>query len=280
MKTTLRNKHQGPKVLVLDIETSPIVAHVWGMRDQNIAPNQIVQDSFIIAWAAKWYEDKYGRVYGPHNRLIYMDQRRRGVPKRNERFLMEDLWKLINEADIILGQNSNAFDVKKINTGFLDTDLPKPSEFNKTDVYLVNKKHFSHSSNKLEFITKKYCVKYKKLNHGKFPGQELWTAIMKGDMKAWKEMEIYNKHDVLATEEYYALIQGWDDSINANHFTGVEKIVCAQCGADDFNKQGFFHSGSGGKFQRFRCRKCGKPTRSKVNLQSKLKRAMLKEGPS
>jgi hypothetical protein len=275
----MNKQHKGPKVLILDIETLPILARVWGLRDQNIAPNQVLRDGFIVAWAAKWYEDKYGRVYGPHNKLVYLDQRKLKIPIKNERFLMKPLWDMIDEADIILGQNSNAFDIKKINTGFFDTGLPKPSDFNKTDVYLVNKKHFSHSSNKLEFITKKYCTKYKKLNHGKYPGQELWNAIEVGDQAAWREMEVYNKHDVLATEEYYSLIQGWDDSINANYFTGVEKIVCIQCGADDFKKQGFFHSASGGKFQRFRCLKCGRPTRSKLSQQGKVKRAMLKKGP-
>ncbi len=29
------------KILVLDIETAPIVAHVWGLFDQNIGLNQI-----------------------------------------------------------------------------------------------------------------------------------------------------------------------------------------------------------------------------------------------
>ena len=34
----------GPKILIVDIETAPIVAQVWGLFDQNVGLNQIAQD--------------------------------------------------------------------------------------------------------------------------------------------------------------------------------------------------------------------------------------------
>lgn len=38
-------------------------------------------------------------------------------------------------------------------------------------------------------MTDKLCVKYKKLNHSKFPGMELWRECLKGNSEAWTEME-------------------------------------------------------------------------------------------
>src|SRR5271165_7266283 len=46
-----------PKILVLDIETSPIVSYTWGLFDQNIGLEQIVQESNILSVAVKWLGD-------------------------------------------------------------------------------------------------------------------------------------------------------------------------------------------------------------------------------
>ena len=42
------------KVLFLDIETSPNVAHVWGIWQQNVSLNQLMESSYTMCWAAKW----------------------------------------------------------------------------------------------------------------------------------------------------------------------------------------------------------------------------------
>jgi len=58
-----------PRVLIFDIETSPMVAYVWGRRDQNVALNQIKDEWYVIAWAAKWLGDAASKV-------MYMDSRK------------------------------------------------------------------------------------------------------------------------------------------------------------------------------------------------------------
>ena len=40
----LKNMPTSPKVLVYDIETAPILGHVWRLWDQNVGLNQIVSD--------------------------------------------------------------------------------------------------------------------------------------------------------------------------------------------------------------------------------------------
>src|SRR5690606_10614258 len=47
-------KDYTPKVLVFDIETSPIIAHVWSLWDQNVGLNQIMTEWHIMSWSAKW----------------------------------------------------------------------------------------------------------------------------------------------------------------------------------------------------------------------------------
>ena len=42
------------KILVLDIETSPHTGFHWGLFQQNISLNQLIESSTVLCWAAKW----------------------------------------------------------------------------------------------------------------------------------------------------------------------------------------------------------------------------------
>jgi DNA polymerase elongation subunit (family B) len=199
-----------PRVLVLDIETSPIVAFVWGLRDQTVPLNMVVKDWFVLSWTAKWIgEDK----------VFYKDQRsKKGKALENDKALLVPLLKLLNEADIVVTQNGNAFDLKKLNARFLEHGLDLPSPFKKIDTYLIAKKHFAFTSNKLEYMSKKFNKKYKKQDHADFSGFKLWEECLKGNLKAWKSMETYNNFDVLATEELF---------INLSKFEKTEVVRAA-----------------------------------------------------
>jgi DNA polymerase elongation subunit (family B) len=131
--------------------------------------------------------------------------------KKKEKELLKPMWKLMDEADIIIGQNSNSFDIKKLNAKFLEYKLGSPSEYKKIDTMLMAKRHFKFVSNKLEYMSKKFC-KVKKLAHSKFPGFSLWDECEKGNSQAWKEMRLYNMADVEATEELFLVLSEFDKS--------------------------------------------------------------------
>jgi hypothetical protein len=124
-------------------------------------------------------------------------------------------------------------------------------------------------------MTDKLCVKYKKIKHDKFPGHELWTECLKGNLAAWKEMEKYNKYDVLALEELYHKLIPWDNAINFNLYHDLEVNEC-KCGGTDFIKNGFYYTAMG-KFQKHKCKGCGAETRDRNNLFSKEKKDSLKQ---
>jgi hypothetical protein len=185
------------KVLVVDIETKPMTAKVWGLYDQNISLNQLVDEGGIFSWSAKWLGT---------SEVMYKDVK--GDMKK-EKQLLKPLWKLMDEADIIIGQNSNKFDIKKLNAKFLEYKLGSPSPYRKIDTLVMAKRNFSFVSNKLEWMSKKFC-KLKKLAHSKFPGFMLWDECGNGNPLAWKEMELYNKMDVEATEELFLVLSEFE----------------------------------------------------------------------
>jgi hypothetical protein len=258
----------GPKVLVFDIETAPILAYSWDIWEQNIALNQIVKDWCVISWAAKWLSD-------PPEKIMYQDQRN-AKTVRDDKALIKGMWRLLDEADIVVTQNGKKFDTRKLNARFIIHGLKPPASYRHFDTYQVGKRLFAFTSHKLQYMAEVLGVEFQKLSHPKFPGQELWNECLKGNLEAWKEMETYNKHDVLATEGVYNKIQAWDGSINFNVYRDDVAIVC-NCGHPSMHRIGYAYTTTG-KFQRFRCNKCGRETRSKVNMLTKEKKLSLRGG--
>lgn len=255
-----------PRVLIVDIETAPMLGYIWKLWDNNLALNQIESDWFILAWSAKWLGD-------PASKIMYMDQRN-AKNVEDDKEILKEIWKLMDEADIVVGQNSKQFDVKKLNARFILNGFKPPSSFKQIDTREIAKKKFGFTSNKLEYMSDKLCKKYKKSKHARFSGFELWKECLAGNLKAWKEMEHYNKHDVLSTEELFKKFQPWDNSLNYNLYTDTENTICS-CGSTKFNKNGYCYT-SVGKYQRYSCKKCGAEVRGRNNLFSKEKRATIR----
>lgn len=258
-----------PRVLILDIETKPIRAFVWDIWEINVALNQIEEDWSILSYAAKWLNE-------PESKMFYQDVRNE-KDYTNDKKIMQGIWKLLDEADVIITQNGKSFDERRLNARFIMHGMSKPSSFRHIDTKRLAKKHFAFTSHGLEYMTDKLCTKYKKLSHKKFPGQSLWTECLKGNQDAWKEMEIYNKHDVLATEELYHKLAPWDNSINWNVFVPDVQHKC-DCGSTKFRNKGYAYT-QAGQFRRFLCVACGKETRGRENLLTKEKKKSLRQGP-
>lgn len=250
---------QGPKILFIDIETSPIIAHVWRLFDQNVGLNQIEVDWSILSFAAKWKGS---------DEIIYMDTSDQS-DYNDDSCLLDSLWRLLNEADIVVGQNSKRFDVKKINARFVLNGMPKPSSFRQIDTMLIAKAQFSFTSNKLEYMTDKLCVQFKKLTHSKFPGHTLWKECLDGNPEAWEDMRLYNEMDVYSLEELYDILSSWDTTL-PNFDVYVDGIL----DMSEWEEDGYVFS-QVGKYQRYRNIRTGVQRRSRVNLLSKEKRQSL-----
>jgi DNA polymerase elongation subunit (family B) len=251
-----------PKVLIYDIETAPILGYVWSLWENNLALNQIEKDWHLLSWSAKWLGSK---------EVMYMDQRNvKNI--ENDKKLLEGIWKLLDDADVVITQNGKSFDEKKLNARFLLNGMSPPSPSKHIDTLRIAKRKFAMTSTKLEYMSNKLCAK-KKLKHKKFPGFELWTECMKGNKDAWEEMKAYNIRDVIALEELYVNhLQKWDNT-DFNVYHDDEEFYCA-CGSDEFIAKGYNYTASG-KYKRHKCKSCGKHYQSKVNLLSKEKQKSL-----
>lgn len=237
------------RVLVFDIENSPLIAYTWGRYDVNIAINQIKHDQYVIAWAAKWLGE-------PPSKIIYQDGRT-ARPGDDMRLLM-GIWKLLDEADIVITQNGKAFDSKVLNARFIMHGMKPPSPYRHLDTLQIARSAAKFTSNSLEYLADKLCTKYKKLSHSKFPGMELWKECLAGNVAAWNEMKRYNIHDVLSTEELYMKLRAWAPQ-NAPAVYAVDNLdrQCASCGASALHRHGYERLKTG-LYLKLQCDRCGK----------------------
>lgn len=259
----MSQKSNGPKVLLFDIETAPMLVYAWSLWDESIAPNQIVEDWAVLSWSAKWLDAK---------EVMYMDNRNAKYPREDKKILRE-LWRLLDEADIVVTQNGKQFDEKKLNARFVIHGMPRPSSYRHIDTKQIAKQKFGFTSNRLEYMAEKLNKKYFKEKHAKFQGMELWKECLKGNLQAWKEMEKYNKHDVLALEELFKTLAPWSNTVNFSVYHERPTNVCS-CGSSSYVRNGYFYTNRG-KYQRFKCSDCGHETRANANLLSKKKKRSL-----
>lgn len=250
---------EGPRILVYDIETAPMLAHVWRMWDNNVGLNQIQEDWYILSFAAKWLGEE---------EIFYYDQRD-AVDQTDDTYILSKLWSLLNEADVIIGQNVRKFDTKKVNARFIMNGFPKPSTYRQIDTMVIAKEQLGMTSNKLEYLAEKLCPEHVKSKHSKFPGHTMWVECMKGNREAWEEMESYNRDDIIATEGVYNVLSSWDSKL-PNFDVYVDGIL----DMSDWVEDGYHYTNLA-KYKRYRNIHTGVQRRSRVNELSKEKRQQL-----
>ncbi len=253
-----------PKILTLDIETSPLQAYVWGLFDQTVGLNQIKEEWCMLSFCAKWLGNPT---------VIYQDNSKQRN-KEDDRKLTASLWKLLDEADIVVAQNGKRFDVRKINARFLLLGYKPPSPYKIIDTMIEARRHFAFTSNKLEWLTDK-LTPTKKQKHKKFPGFELWKECLAGNPEAWEEMREYNIPDTVSTEELYLILRPWiEGHPNVANYTEPTSPACPKCGSEDVIQKGHRHT-QVGRYARYRCNDCGGWSRGRVMKNSKEQRSNL-----
>ncbi len=250
------------KVLILDIESIPLTVYTWGLFDQNIGLDMIKEDWSILSFSAKW-------LGAPESEIMYYDTRNE-KDVRDDSKLLKVIHSLLDECSVTITQNGVRFDLPKLNARFIKHGMQPPSSFRNIDTLRIAKRHFGFTSNKLAYMTELLCTKYKKLDHSEFSGFKLWNECMKGNLKAFKSMEQYNKYDVLSLEELYTKLAPWDKTIRFSAFSEDTEERCT-CGSKDIvkNKKNPYIYTNTAMYQRYTCKNCGKEYKDPKNIMSK-----------
>jgi uncharacterized protein YprB with RNaseH-like and TPR domain len=179
------------KTLLLDIETTPMQVYAWGLWDQNISIDQIIKTTEMLCFGARWLDGK---------KVIF-----KSVHHDGKEAMLKELHALMDEADVLVGWNSAAFDHKHINREFIEAKMAPPSTTKDLDLMSIAKANFLFPSNKLDYVAQKLGVGAKV----KHSGFSLWIKCMDGDAKAWAEMKKYQIQDVNLLVDLYDVLLPW-----------------------------------------------------------------------
>ena len=199
---------------------------MWQAKDRFIPNDRVLRDSAILSFTAKTLGEKAVR---------YMDSRGKADPYDDED-LVHALWWELNDADIVVGQNVQRFDIRKINARFLAYELPPPRPYKVIDTLTESRRIASFWSHKLEWLTEATGVSAKD-SHGQFPGFKLWEQVLAGNPKAWEAMRKYNIQDVKATEALYLRLRPYIQG-HPNLPLYSDGEGCPRCGSDHISRDG------------------------------------------
>jgi len=257
-------KGAGPRIITLDIETSPLQSRHWSLWKQNIGLNQIGDEWSVMSFCAKTLGS---------NEVVYADTSGQD-DYRNDSILLAQLWSILDTADFVIAQNGKRFDLKKIKARMVMHGMPPFSPVTVIDTMLIAKDVFGFTSNKLEWLST-HLSKIKKRKHKKFPGFELWNECLSGNPAAWAEMRLYNIDDVRSTEQVYLALRPWSEGHpNLAAYWPDEERRCPKCGHDHLTQRGYTYTQSG-QYHRFSCNNCGGWSRSRYTINTLGKRRAL-----
>lgn len=238
------------KILLLDIETSPNTAYVWGLFKETIPLARLIESSEVLCYSAKWLGANH----------IFFDS----IFNSPTTLMLEGIHDLLDSADVVITYNGKNFDIPCLNKEFLGNKMSPPSPYKHIDLYQIVKNNFRFTSNKLDYVCKKLGLGEKKETTFK-----LWVDCMNKNPEAWKTMEEYNKHDVAILESLYKVLQGWiKPHPNATLYTEHNEVCCPICASQSYQRRGYAYT-SVGKYQRYQCNACGGWFRDRKNTTYK-----------
>lgn len=232
------------KMLFIDIETSPNIVYSWCVgRKINLTPDNIIQERQIICICYKWADEK---------KVQSIDWGK----KQNDKQLLKDISKVLLEADIVIAQNGDRYDLRFINGRLAYHGLPPVGELSTIDTLKQSRKAFFINSHKLDYMGQFFGLG-RKLE----TGFGLWKDVMQGDEKALADMIKYCKQDVLLLEKVYQHITPYaPQKLRIGELMDNGKLSCPACGSTNGWFNGYRIHGAK-KYRRRICHDCAHPYR-------------------
>lgn len=229
-----------PKVLFIDIETSPNVLLSFRIGQKvSLNPDSIVQERRIICICWKWQGEK---------EVHHLEWDR----KQDDKRMLKRFHKVLDKADIIVGHNGDGYDIPFIKGRMLIHGLPPVAEIQSLDTLKFTRGKFYFNSNKLDYIGQTLGLG-KKLETGGF---QLWKDItLNNCSKSLKKMIKYCKQDVKLLEKVYDKLL--PHSKPKYRLGGDDSLDCTNCGSQNTHAHRTYATRAGTKRQVMLCQECG-----------------------
>jgi hypothetical protein len=210
----------------------------------NLQPHMIIRERAIICICYKWEGQK--KVHS----LTWK--------KGDDKAMLKEFSKVMAQADEMVAQNGDWFDMRWFNGRNLIHGLPPVPPAKTVDTLKILKKHFYLNSNRLDYVAKVL------FGEGKIKTEfDLWKAIvLENDPAAMRKMVRYCKKDVLLLERVWNKLRDYEKPAThaAVSRTGdpKDRWMCAHCGSDDVHKSKTRTTAKGMTQHQMLCNKCNR----------------------
>lgn len=227
------------RMLAIDIETMPGLVYTYDLFQPVISHKAIVEPSRIICYSAQWYGEK----------KVQFSSEYHDGPKE----MLESLWNVMNEADIVLGYNTQRFDVPWIRGELMMNGLTAPSPVKHIDLFQTIKSNTRLMSKKLDYVS------HRLLDDKKIDVNTMTLAIEcqspdpEVQRKAWNKMRTYSKKDTALLFPIFDQIKSF---VKMPHPLAEGDDRCRHCGSYNLHSRGTAKT-LNGSYQRFVCTDCG-----------------------
>lgn len=241
-----QKKGNPSRILTIDIERLPGLAHVWDQKTSFVSYRNFVQQPTTICWAARWYGQ---------SRVIF-----ESAWKSRDR-MIERAWELFDEADAVVTFNGDKFDIPHLQGDWLRHGYGPPSPYKSIDLYKMARNRFGLVSNGLDHLTRELGYKGKETRYS----IEMAQAAMSGDRTAQKELRTYNAADVELTEWTHDRLTGWLPG--HPHMKASDDLICNQCGSKELTQLPKPYRAVLLEYQAYRCDVCKGIVRTNWNTK-------------
>jgi hypothetical protein len=209
------------KRLFADIETSPNIVFSWRTGYKiNLSHENIIHERKIICIGYKWEGEKKVTVL-------------RWDSEQNDEMMLRQFIKIAEEADEIVGQNLDSFDIPWVRTRCLILGLPHFPPVKTLDTLQWARKYYYFNSNKLDYLAKVLGF------GGKLrTDYELWKNIVLHKCeKSLNYMTKYCAMDIIRLEQVYHKLKFCTPSkTHAGVLGGRDDWSCPRTGSTDVIK--------------------------------------------
>ena len=238
----------GPRIVFLDIETAPETAYIWKRFKESVGESQILHHGYLLCIAWEWLNSNKIESCGLYGGKAWKEGR-----WDDDREVVQAAWNVLDQADIVCGQNIRQFDIATLNARFAYYDMGNPSPFKVVDTLEVMKKHIRLPSRSLETASHYFGIDYK--DKQTF---SLWRDCLLGKRQAWRDLIRYCGNDVHVLKQLYFKLRPWMDTHPnvALWMTDGTQLRCTNCGSTKLQRRGFVTT-MVNRFARFHCTNCG-----------------------
>ena len=208
----------------------------------NIGYENIIKERAIICICYYWEdEDEWHWLTWDKN--------------QDDKKMLKEFVAIMDEADEIVGHNSDKFDWAWVRTRALFHDIPMKPKYQTIDTLKIARSRFRFNSNRLDYLAKFLGVGSKL--HTTFG---LWKDILlNNDKEAMDTMVNYCGEDVMVLSRVWGkMCNHVEPKMNYAALYESNKTGCPECGSEDLKSNGTRATLTGIIKRQFKCRDCGK----------------------